>query len=198
MSILVTKIFLSSNRYWREKNFCYQKFFSLQYLFDIPFHPRIGSREKFRVMITRFAVSFLWWYFKERPSAVLTFPKCEKVGQSTEFLSLELNLLLLQNHNKWEWDSLRFKTNYFQSTCHGSAEMNLTRIYEDTGSIPGLAQWVKDLELPRANSIGHRCSSDPTLLWLWRRPAAVALIWPLAWEPLCAAGAALKSQNINK
>ena len=31
--------------------------------------------------------------------------------------------------------------------------------------------------------VGCRCGSDPVLLWLWRRPAAAALIGPLAWEP---------------
>ena len=41
-------------------------------------------------------------------------------------------------------------------------------------------------------SVGRRCSSDPMLLWLWRRLAAVALIRPLAWEPPYAAGLALK------
>ena len=34
------------------------------------------------------------------------------------------------------------------------------------GSIPGLAQWVK----------------GTAWLWLWWRPAAAALIRPLAWE----------------
>ena len=32
----------------------------------------------------------------------------------------------------------------------GAAEMNLTRIYEDVGLIPGLPQWVGDLALPWA------------------------------------------------
>ena len=36
------------------------------------------------------------------------------------------------------------------------------------------------------------------MLWLWCRLAATAPIRPLAWEPLCATGAALKRQKKNK
>ena len=42
---------------------------------------------------------------------------------------------------------------------------------------------------------GHRCRSDPVLLWLWHRLAAVAPIQPLASEPPYAADVALKRQK---
>ena len=42
--------------------------------------------------------------------------------------------------------------------------------------------------------VGLRCGSDLPLLWLWHRPAAAALIRPLAWEPPYATGTALKSK----
>ena len=46
--------------------------------------------------------------------------------------------------------------------------------------------------------VGCRHGSDPELLWLWRKQAAVAPIWPLAWGVPCAAGAALKSKIKKK
>ena len=68
------------------------------------------------------------------------------------------------------------------SSRHGAAERNLTRNHEVEGLIPGLTQRVKDL----------------AWLWLWRRPAAVALIRPLAWEPLYAVSVALEKTKMKK
>ena len=43
--------------------------------------------------------------------------------------------------------------------------------------------------------VGHRCSSDPALLWLWCRPGATAPIQSLALEPPYAIATALKRQK---
>ena len=43
--------------------------------------------------------------------------------------------------------------------------------------------------------VGGRRGPDLAWLWLWWRPVAAAPIGPLAWEPPCAAGAALKRQK---
>ena len=43
--------------------------------------------------------------------------------------------------------------------------------------------------------VGHRCGLDRALLWLWYRLAAIALIQPLAWEPLYTTDVALKRQK---
>ena len=46
--------------------------------------------------------------------------------------------------------------------------------------------------------VGHRRSSDATLLWLWCRLAATAPIRLLAWEPPYAAGAAQENSRNTK
>ena len=41
-------------------------------------------------------------------------------------------------------------------------------------------------------SVGRRCDLDLVLRWLWRGPAAITPIRPLAWEQPYATGATVK------
>ena len=86
------------------------------------------------------------------------------------------------------------KTILWSSHC-GAAEMYLTNIHEDAGSIPGPCSVGRGFSIAVSCSMGHRRGSDPLLLWQWCRPAAAALIRPLAWELPYATGAALKSKQ---
>ena len=72
---------------------------------------------------------------------------------------------------------------------------NPTWNHEFAVSIPGLAQWIKDPVVALSCGVGRRRGSDLALLWLWRRPAAVVPIRPLAWEPRHGMGMALKKEK---
>ena len=55
----------------------------------------------------------------------------------------------------------QFKRDW-QSSCCGSAVINLTSIHEVAGSIPGSTQWVKDLFVATSCGVGGQLHSDST------------------------------------
>ena len=68
-----------------------------------------------------------------------------------------------------------------------------------------MSMWVRPLAslsrlgsgIAMSYSVGHSCSLDPVLPWLWHRLVAAAMIQTLAWELPYAIGVALKSKKIK-
>ena len=75
-----------------------------------------------------------WWY-------VLKYLKESSSSFHFGFLAQKTTMI---------WDVMHIVkfSLMFGDSCCGTAETNLTSNHEDTSSIPGLAQWVKDLALP--------------------------------------------------
>ena len=59
--------------------------------------------------------------------------------------------------------------------------------------LASMRMWVWSLLL--LSGVGWGCGSDPSFLWLWCRPAAVALIPHLVWKLLYAVSAAQKAKK---
>ena len=82
----------------------------------------------------------------------------------------------------------------FPSWCSGSESDSHPR---GCGFHPGPCSVGYGFGVAMSCGVGCGRGSDPALLWLWCGPAAAAPMRPLAWEPPCAMGVALKSKKIR-
>ena len=104
-----------------------------------------------------------------------------------------ITLLYARNYhnivNQLYFNKIKKNENKNRSSHSSAAETNLTSNNEVVGLSPGSPS---GLRIQRCHELWCRLGSDLAWLWLWYRPAAVTLIWPVAWESPYAMGVALK------
>ena len=92
--------------------------------------------------------------------------------------------------------SLEFNLHW--SSRHGSVVNELHRQPWGCGFSPWPRSVGQGSGVALSCGVGRRRRSDPMLLWLWCRPAAVAPIGPLAWEPPYALKRPKKQKQTDK
>ena len=85
-----------------------------------------------------------------RDSSSLSLIKTTKLQSSAEQPSTKWtgNSKRISYSRRQGRDHINMLGGEFLSSCHGAAEVNLTRKHEVASLIPGLTQWVKDLVFP--------------------------------------------------
>ena len=78
--------------------------------------------------------------------------------------------------------------------CHNLLSASWS-VREADGIIQAEAQGLRSWG---AAGVSRRRGLDPELLWFWRRPVAIALIKPLAWEPPYAARSGPRKEKKKK
>ena len=146
-----------------------------------------GIEPAFSWILVRFITTEPEWELQVQPFCFTKLCNCVNCG------ILKQQLVLADIHGKYVF----YSKISIQSSCRGTVEtiqLGTVRLRVwSLGSLSALRIWHCP-ELWFKLQIGL----DLVLLWLWCKPAAVAPIRPLAWEPLYVAGVALKRRKKAK